>query len=60
MLATVASIFRCTAVINARGVSNLAQFGIRPVRCSERRPCAETWVGWGEILGMGVRPRWNR
>ena len=24
------------------------------------RPCAETWVGWGEILGMGVRPRWNR
>ena len=23
-------------------------------------PCAETWVGWGEILGMGVRPRWNR
>ena len=24
------------------------------------RPCAKTWVGWGEILGMGVRPRWNR
>ena len=23
-------------------------------------PCAKTWVGWGEILGMGVRPRWNR
>ena len=23
-------------------------------------PCAETWVGWGEILGMGLRPRWNR
>ncbi len=22
--------------------------------------CAETWVGGGEILGMGVRPRWNR
>ena len=20
-------------------------------------PCAETWVGWGEIRGMGVRPR---
>ncbi len=19
-----------------------------------------SWVGWGEILGMGVRPRWNR
>ena len=18
------------------------------------------WVGWGEILGMGLRPRWNR
>ena len=23
-------------------------------------PCAETWVGGGEILGIGVRPRWNR
>ena len=23
-------------------------------------PRAETWVGWVEILGMGVRPRWNR
>ena len=19
--------------------------------------CAEMWVGWGEILGMGLRPR---
>ena len=23
-------------------------------------PCADSWVGWGEILGIGVRPRWNR
>ena len=29
-------------------------------RSSTERPCAKTWVGWGEILGMGVRPRWNR
>ena len=27
---------------------------------TEKGPCAKTWVGWGEILGMGVRPRWNR
>ena len=23
-------------------------------------PCAESWVGWGEVLGKGLRPRWNR
>ena len=29
-------------------------------RVATTRPCAKTWVGWGEILGMGVRPGWNR
>ena len=31
-----------------------------PIQRVSFGPCAETWVGWGEILGMGVRPRWNR
>ena len=32
------------------------------LNCMDTRnwPCAKTWGWWGEILGLGVRPRWNR
>ena len=46
---------------NVRGSSPLRgdREGRICIPCS-MRPCAETWVGGGEILGIGVRPRWNR
>ena len=34
--------------------------GLKDCTHQEIWPYAKTWVGWGEILGMGVRPRWNR
>ena len=60
--ASVAAILRAMNLLDESGRPNraaVALFG-RPGSFGSEWPCAKTWVGWGEILGMGVRPRWNR
>ena len=60
------SLIEIVELLGGRVAGHIGELGELPggaaflLGCVGCWPCAEMWVGWGEILGMGVRPRWNR